>query len=108
MVKDIGIPVKNAPKEECENDPACPYHGGLKVRGRVFDGIVVSDKMKRTIVIERHRIRLVRKYERYEKVKSRMVAHNPKCINAKVGDKVRVAECRPISKTKTFVVIEKI
>ncbi len=108
MVKDIGIPVKNAPKEKCEDDPYCPYHGDLKVRGRVFEGTVVSDRMNKAIVIERRFIQLVPKYERYEKKKSKLTAHNPHCINAKIGDRVRVAECRPISKTKKFVVIEKL
>jgi len=40
------------------------------------------------------------------KKRSRVAAHNPVCINAKIGDKVRIAECRPISKTKAFVIIE--
>jgi small subunit ribosomal protein S17 len=35
-----------------------------------------------------------------------MHAHNPPCINAKEGDVVKIAECRPLSKTKKFVVIE--
>jgi len=38
---------------------------------------------------------------------SRITAHNPPCIGAKTGDKVKIAECRPISKTKSFVVVEK-
>ena len=46
------------------------------------------------------------KYERYERRKSKMIVYNPECIDAKKGDVVKVAECRPLSKTKSFVVIE--
>jgi len=69
---------------------------------------VVSDRAHRTVIVEREIIKYIPKYERYEKRRRKIIAHNPPCINAKVGDKVRIAECRPISKTKSFVVIEKI
>ena len=49
----------------------------------------------------------ISKYERYEKRTTTLVAHNPPCVNAKTGDIVKVMECRPVSKTKSFVVIEK-
>jgi len=38
---------------------------------------------------------------------SRITAHNPPCIAARRGEKVKIAECRPLSKTKSFVVVEK-
>jgi small subunit ribosomal protein S17 len=50
----------------------------------------------------------VPKYERYEKRTSTYAAHCPPCIKIKVGDKVRIAECRPLSKSISFVTIEKI
>ncbi len=103
--RDIGVDVK-PPEKEC-NDPNCPWHGHLKVRGQVMEGIVISDKMKNTVVVEREYIRYVPKYERYEKRRHRYHVHNPPCIDAKVGDKVRFMETRPISKTVSFVVIEK-
>jgi small subunit ribosomal protein S17 len=84
----------------------CPYHGHLRVRGKVLEGKVVSDKMDRTVVVERDRLFYLRKYERFEKRRSKIPAHNPPCINAKVGDRVRIAECRPLSKTVAFVVVE--
>ncbi|MBC7110345.1 MAG: 30S ribosomal protein S17, partial [Archaeoglobi archaeon] len=40
------------------------------------------------------------------KKRSKLHAHNPPCINARVGDVVKIAECRPLSKTKHFVVVE--
>ena len=105
MAKDIGLNVP-APSEECE-DVNCPFHGALSVRGQVHTGTVVSDKMARTVVIQQEHERLVKKYQRYEKRKSKIHAHNPSCINAKEGDVVVIAECRPISKTKSFVVIKR-
>ncbi len=104
--RDIGVDAK-PPEKEC-NDPNCPWHGNLKVRGQIMEGVVVSDKMKNTVVVEREYLRYVKKYERYEKRRRKYHVHNPPCIDAKVGDKVRFMECRPLSKTVSFVVIEKI
>ncbi len=103
MVKDIGIDVK-PPEGEC-NDKNCPFHGDLRVRGQILRGRVVKVYQK-TATIERELIRYVPKYERYMKKKSKLHAHNPPCINAKPGDIVTIAECRPISKTKSFVIVE--
>ncbi|CAJ37614.1 30S ribosomal protein S17 [Methanocella arvoryzae] len=104
MAKDIGLNVK-APKTEC-NDPQCPFHGSLAVRGQIFEGTVVSAKMSKSVVVSREYLKRDLKYDRYEKRRSKLHAHNPPCINAKEGDKVVIAECRPLSKTKTFVVVE--
>ncbi len=103
MVKDIGLDVK-PPERECD-DKNCPFHGDLRVRGQILTGRVVKT-YERTAVIERELIRYVRKYERYLKKRSKIHAHNPPCINAKPGDVVTIAECRPISKTKSFVIVE--
>jgi small subunit ribosomal protein S17 len=105
MKKEIGIDVKNKPKDKCE-DPKCPYHGKISLHGRTFTGTVVSDKMHRSVTITWERRIFIPKYERYARRFSRLKAHNPDCINAKTGDIVRVMETRPISKTKNFVVIE--
>ncbi|MBU5689950.1 MAG: 30S ribosomal protein S17 [Candidatus Aenigmatarchaeota archaeon] len=103
--KDIGYDVK-PPEKSCD-DPKCPFHGKLPIRGKILKGIVVSDRMDRSVVVRIDYIHYVTKYERYEKRKSRISAHNPECIDAKKGDRVTIAECRPLSKTKAFVVIEK-
>ncbi|RMF05966.1 30S ribosomal protein S17 [Candidatus Woesearchaeota archaeon] len=102
--KNIGLDVK-APEKTCD-DENCPFHGSLKVRGRQFVGTVVSDKTHKTVVVEWERRKPIQKYERYEKRRSRVQAHNPPCIDASHGDKVLIAECRPLSKTKHFVVIQ--
>lgn len=100
----IGIEVPE-PKERCE-DPNCPFHGTLPVRGQILEGIVTSNKAERTITVERSFYKFIQKYERYEKRKSRITAHKPDCIQVNIGDTVKIAECRPLSKTKQFVVIE--
>ncbi|MBI4143402.1 30S ribosomal protein S17 [Candidatus Woesearchaeota archaeon] len=103
--KNIGTFI--SPKQECL-DVKCPLHGKLSARGRQFTGIVVSTKMRKTAVVEFERLNYLEKYERYEKRRTRLKAHNPDCINAKDGDVVSIMECRPISKTKNFVVMQKI
>lgn len=102
-MRDIGLDV-NPPRDVCK-DKNCPFHGTLSVRGQVLKGKVVKVYGK-TAVIERELIRFVPKYERYMKKRSKLHAHNPSCINAKPGDFVTIAECRPISKTKSFVIVE--
>ncbi len=88
-------------------DNNCPIHGSLRTRGRVFVGKVISSKMGKTVTIEFERRYPVPKYERYEKRRTRIKAHNPECISAVEGDVVKIIECRPLSKTKHFVIIEK-
>lgn len=95
------------PKKTC-SDRNCPFHGELSVRGRVLEGTVVSAKMDKTVVVRRDYIHYVPKFMRYERRRSRIPSHNPPCINVKEGDHVRIAECRPISKTVSFVVVEKL
>ena len=104
--KNIGIALE-VPKQRC-NDIKCPFHGNLSLRGRQFIGIVVSTKMRKTAVIEFERLHFLKKYERYEKRRTKLKAHNPECINAKEGNVVSLVECRPLSKTKNFVVIQKL
>ncbi|MEM2103393.1 MAG: 30S ribosomal protein S17 [Candidatus Bathyarchaeia archaeon] len=94
------------PKATC-NDRNCPFHGSLPVRGRVFEGIVVSAKMDRTVIVQHDYLKYVPKFTRYERRHSRIPSHNPPCIDAEEGDRVVIAECRPISKTVSFVVVEK-
>jgi small subunit ribosomal protein S17 len=104
MARNIGLNVP-APEKEC-SDVHCPFHGTLPVRGQVITGKVVSDRMMGSVVVRRDYLHLVRKYKRYEKRSTKIHAHNPPCLHAEVGDLVRIAECRPLSKTKTYVVVE--
>ncbi len=105
-MSDIGIGAKT-PKKSCD-DRNCPFHGALSVHSKFLEGKVVSTKMTKTVTVERDYQRYSAKYARYEKRRSRVMAHNPPCLEVREGDKVRVAECRPISKEVAFVVVEKL
>jgi small subunit ribosomal protein S17 len=94
------------PKKTCE-DKNCPFHGTLPVRGRVLEGIVATSKMDKTVIVEREYMQFSTKYVRYERRRSHIPSHNPPCIDAKEGDRVKIAECRPLSKTVSFVIVEK-
>jgi small subunit ribosomal protein S17 len=94
------------PKKTC-NDRNCPFHGNLPIRGRILEGVVVSAKMDKTVIVRHDYLKYVPKFMRYERRRSRVPSHNPPCIDAKEGDRVVIAECRPISKTVSFVVVEK-
>jgi len=101
---DIGLDTKK-PEKKCE-DKHCPYHNGMKIRGREFVGEVIRTNRQKTIMVEWPRSFYLPKYERYEKRRTRLNAHLPECINVKIGDKVRIVECKPVSKTKNFIVVE--
>lgn len=104
--RNIGIKA-NPPIKKCA-DPKCPWHGNLSLRGRIFEGIVTSVKGIKTAVVKWGYVFYIPKYERYERRNTKVVAYRPECIELKVGDRVRIMECRPLSKTKSFAVIEKI
>lgn len=95
------------PKKTC-NDQNCPFHGTLSIRGHTLEGVVISAKMDKTIVVRRDYLNYVPKFRRYERRHSHIPAHNPPCINVKEGNLVKIAECRSISKTVSFVVVEKL
>ncbi|MHA1916774.1 MAG: 30S ribosomal protein S17 [Candidatus Ranarchaeia archaeon] len=105
MVRNIGLNI-NPPEETC-NDSDCPFHGSLKVRGRVFDGEVVNTKMQKSITIRRDYLHKIKKYDRYQKRRQNYLVHLPSCIHVKEGDRVKVAECRPLGKSISFVVVQK-
>ena len=103
--KTVEKVVEKKDKVEC-NDNFCPSHGKTKLHGRSLIGEVISTKSHKTATIVRERQHFLRKYERYEKRRTKIQVHNPPCINAKVGDIVKVVESRPLSKTKNFIVVE--
>ncbi|MEC7706351.1 MAG: 30S ribosomal protein S17 [Candidatus Thermoplasmatota archaeon] len=106
-MRDIGVDVK-IPEGEWDGNDNCPFYGSLRLRGQIIEGIVSTSMMSDSIVIERQTTRYMKKYERYEKRTRRYAAHLPSCIGeVNVGDKVRIMECRPLSKTVKFCVIEK-
>jgi small subunit ribosomal protein S17 len=104
MVRNIGVSVV-FPRKACE-DELCPFHGTLSVRGKLLTGIVSSAKAPKMVVVSREYARPVPKYKRYQRSRSKVHAYLPTCIEAKEGEEVKIAECRPLSKTVSFVVIE--
>ena len=102
--RNIGIKVKQ-PSKSCE-DSKCPFHGDIKVRGRTFTGVIIAKDVHKTATVEWSYKASIPKYERTETRRTKIHVHNPPCINAEVGDVVRIAETRPLSKTKNFVIIE--
>ena len=103
-VRNIGIPNVEPPEKTCD-DVHCPFHGNLSVRGRVMEGIVTSTKMYKTIVFQTDYLSLIKKYSRYERRRSKKLAHLPPCIEVNVGDSIKVVECRPLSKNVSRVVV---
>lgn len=104
MTKNIGLQVVE-PKSEC-TDISCPFHGTLSIRGRLVRGKVVSAKAPKMVVIQQEFPKIIKKYKRYARSQSKIHAHKPTCIEVKEGDTVLTAECRPVSKSVSFVVIE--
>jgi small subunit ribosomal protein S17 len=68
-------------------------------------GIVVSNKMEKSIIIEVERKVMHPKYGKFVKKSSRFVAHDEK-NECSEGDKVKIAETRPISKNKCWRLVE--
>ncbi len=99
----IGLNVQE-PETACADDN-CPFHGTLSGRGDVLEGEVASTAMEKTLVVQREYDVFVPKYDRYLKRRSRVSAHHPPCLDVDEGDTVRIAETRPLSKTKSHVVV---
>lgn len=91
------------------NDKNCHIHGGLKTRGKVFEGKVIK-KFPKRIVIEFERMIYVRKYERYKKSRTKIHARLQDCMadEINIGDFIKVQECRPLSKIIHFIVLGKV
>ncbi len=105
-VRDIGIDVRPPQREPAPGDQLNPFNGSLPVRGATIVGRVVGHRMQGTVVVERQRNHFVPKFQRYEKRTNRYPAHLPSNIDVQVGDEVTIAECRPVSKTVHYVVVE--
>ena len=110
MSRNIGVPGVQPPKARECSDPMCPFHGSTRIRGKITKGVVVSKKSRNTVIIRRDYMQFIRKYQRYERRNTRLACHLPECLwhEIEVGDIVRVGESRKISKTKAFIVLEKI
>ena len=68
---------------------------------KVLQGIVVSNKMQKTIVVQIHQRKLHRLYKKYLTRTKKIKAHDEKS-ECGIGDTVRVVESRPLSKEKRW------
>ncbi|MBR4115367.1 MAG: 30S ribosomal protein S17 [Bacteroidales bacterium] len=71
---------------------------------RILQGVVVSDKMDKSVVVRVERRVMHPVYKKYIKRSAKYTAHDENNL-CKVGDVVQIQECRPLSKTKTWVVV---
>jgi small subunit ribosomal protein S17 len=74
-------------------------------KGKVLSGVVVSDKMDKTVVVLVTRYVKHQKYQKYMKRSKRFKTHDAENKH-KVGDKVEIRETKPVSKDKSFAVID--
>ena len=71
---------------------------------RILQGVVVSDKMDKSVVVRVERRVMHPVYKKYIKRSKKYPAHDENNL-CKVGDVVQIIESRPLSKTKTWVVV---
>ena len=71
-------------------------------------GTVISDKMQKTVVVLVERFKQHPKYKRRYRLHKKYKAHTEGGPTYKIGDRVVIEECRPISKEKRWKVIKKV
>jgi len=77
----------------------------VKKEQQVLQGVVVSDKMEKTIVVEIVMRKLHPLYKKYLTRSKKVKAHD-ETNDAKMGDTVRVVSCRPLSREKRWRLVE--
>ena len=74
---------------------------------KIFQGVVVSNKLDKTIKVLVERRVLHKKYKKYINIKKHFLAHDEQNV-CNISDSVRIQESRPISKKKSWVFLKKI
>lgn len=74
-----------------------------KKENKALKGIVVSNKMQKTVVVSVGRFVKHPKYGKYYKINKKYKAHDPE-NNCQIGDRVEIIQTRPISKDKHFII----
>tara|TARA_B100001750_G_scaffold130020_1_gene103401 strand:- start:3680 stop:4018 length:339 start_codon:yes stop_codon:yes gene_type:complete len=105
-IRNIGIKVKSPKEKPTEGDKKNPFNGTLSIRGKLFEGKVVKSKAKNTVVIQKESPVYFAKFKRYARSKNSIHAHVPTNLEVNEGDIVTAAECRPLAKSVSFVVVE--
>jgi small subunit ribosomal protein S17 len=93
-------PAAKAPEATAE---AAAQHKTHSFRRKMV-GVVTSDKMSKTVVVEVNRYSLDPVYKKYVKRRSKYKAHDEQ-NQYKVGDRVEIQEHRPLSREKRFAVV---
>ena len=106
MTRNIGLPVSEPKKKPIKNEKNNPFNGSLTIRGRLFEGVVINAKAKNTAVIQKESPIYFKKFKRFGRSKNKIHAHVPSNLSVQKGDYVIAAECRPISKSVSFVIVE--
>lgn len=78
-----------------------------KTNKQKLQGVVVGDKMQKTVTVSVNRFVKHPKYGKFMNISKKYKAHDENGTY-KVGDKVVIESCRPISKDKTFKVVGKV
>eukprot|EP00416_Gambierdiscus_australes_P034685 CAMPEP_0171096312 /NCGR_PEP_ID=MMETSP0766_2-20121228/44251_1 /TAXON_ID=439317 /ORGANISM="Gambierdiscus australes, Strain CAWD 149" /LENGTH=180 /DNA_ID=CAMNT_0011555263 /DNA_START=68 /DNA_END=608 /DNA_ORIENTATION=- len=102
----LGFPTPKEAKEGHYIDKKCPFTANVSIRGKILKGMVISTKMKRTIIIRRNYLHYIKKFNRFEKRHSNIAVHCSPCFDAKEGDIVTVGQCRKLAKTVSFNVLK--
>ena len=105
MSRNIGLKIKSPKNEPDKNDKKNPFNGTLSIRGKLFEGKVVKTKAKDTVVIQKESPVYFSKFKRYARSKNSIHAHVPSNLEINEGDIVTAAECRPLAKSVSFVVV---
>jgi small subunit ribosomal protein S17 len=72
---------------------------------KTITGVVVSDKMDKTVVVQIEYKKMHKLYKKFVKKSKKFKAHDEK-NECKTGDTVKIIECRPLSKEKKWKIIE--
>jgi small subunit ribosomal protein S17 len=88
-----------------ETEPQSEGQPGARARRKTIEGVVIGDKMDKTVVVRTERRLRHPVYERVVRRRGKVYAHDEKGI-AKVGMRVRLVESRPMSRLKRWRVVE--
>ena len=72
---------------------------------RILQGVVVSDKGQKTIIVKVERRMMHPIYKKFIRRSKKFAAHDENNVS-KIGDVVRIRECAPISKTKKWELVQ--
>jgi small subunit ribosomal protein S17 len=78
--------------------------GAVSTRRKVREGVVVSDRMDKTVVVAVERIVRHQRYQKYRRRRARYKAHD-ETNRCRIGDRVRIIETRPLSAQKRWAVL---